>query len=93
MFTFHVIPDSGEPYDLKVSSRDVVVWEKIDRNNTISRLENTPRMSDIYSVAHIAAKRQGLFQGVYAEWETCVDLETIPDPAATDPTQPGLSPG
>lgn len=93
MFTFRIIPDNAEPYDLTVTSRDVVMWEKIDRTHTISRLEASPSVSDLYSVTHVAAKRRGLFAGVLAEWETSVDLENIPNPAASDPTQPGPSPG
>lgn len=92
MFSFRVTPDSGEAYDLEVTSRDIVFWEKIDRTHTVTRLENDPRMTDIYSVTHVAARRQGLFSGMLAEWETSVDLDTIPDPEdkASDPTQPGL---
>ena len=94
MFSFRVIPDSGEAYNLEVTSRDIVFWEKIDRTHTVTRLENDPRMTDIYSVTHVAARRQGLFSGMLAEWETSVDLDPIIDNApAPDPTQPGLSPG
>jgi hypothetical protein len=90
MFSFRVTPDSGEAYDLEVTSRDIVFWEKIDRTHTVTRLENDPRMTDIYSVTHVAARRQGLFSGMLAEWETAVDLDTIPEDKAPDPTQPGL---
>ncbi len=90
MFTFHVTPDSGESYDLTVKSRDVVMWEKIDRNHTITRLETQPCMADLYSVTHVAARRQGLFHGPLAEWETSVDLEPVENEHASDPTQPGL---
>jgi hypothetical protein len=93
MFTFRIFPDNGEPYDLKVTSRDVVMWEKMDRTHTISRLESAPSVADLYSVTHVAAKRRGMFAGVLAEWENAVDLEGIPDPHASDPTQPGHSPG
>ena len=89
MFTFWVTPDSGEPYQLSVKSRDVAFWEKIDRTHTVTRLEQDPKMSDIYSVTHVAAKRQGFFSGPLAEWETSVDLDTVPDETASDPTQPG----
>ncbi|MGH3986923.1 MAG: hypothetical protein ACRDTZ_06350 [Pseudonocardiaceae bacterium] len=89
MFTFRIIPDDGESYDLTVTSRDVVKWEKIDHTHTISRLEASPSITDLYSVTHVAAKRKGLFRGVLAEWETSVDLEPLADPAASDPTPPG----
>jgi hypothetical protein len=92
MFTFKVTPDSGEPYDLTVKSRDIVFWEKIDRNHTVTRLENDPRITDIYSVTHVAAKRQGKFSGTLAEWEISVDLDSVEE-APSDPIQPGLSPG
>jgi hypothetical protein len=91
MFTFKVTPDSGEPYELTVASRDVVMWEKIDRKHTISRLETEPSMTDLYSVTCVAAKRQGLFRGVLAEWETSVDLApVVEEEDPSDPTQPGL---
>lgn len=93
MFTFRVTPDSGQPYDLEVTSRDIVFWEKIDRAHTVTRLENDPRMSDIYSVTHVAAKRKGLFSGLLAEWETSVDLAPAEEPPNSDPTQPGQWPG
>jgi hypothetical protein len=89
MFTFMVTPDGGEPYQLEVTSRDIVFWEKIDRTHTVTRLDNDPRMTDIYSVTHVAAKRQGLFQGLLAEWETSVDLDTVPEDKPPDPTPPG----
>lgn len=89
MFTFRVKPDIGEPFDLTVSSRDVVMWEKMDRNNTITRLEANPSMVDLYWVTHIAAKRQNLFPGVLAEWENSVDLEPLDsDLKSSDPTRP-----
>lgn len=93
MFSFRVKPDSGEAYNLTVTSRDVVMWEKTDRSNRISRLENDPTITDLYSVTHIAARRQGMFHGSLAEWETSVDLDPITEENAQDPTQPGRLPG
>jgi hypothetical protein len=89
MMTIRINPDSGESYDLVVGSRDIVVWEKIDRNNNMARLEADPRMSDMYSVSHIAARRQGKFVGTLAEWETSVDLDLDVNGADSTPTQPG----
>jgi hypothetical protein len=90
MMEVRVVPDSGEPYVLKIGSRDVVAWEKIDRRNTMTRLDSDPKMADIYSVSHLAAKRRGLFTGTLAEWETAVDLELdFTKPEELDPTQPG----
>lgn len=93
MFTFRVMPDVGEAYDLLVTSRDVVMWEKIDRSHRISRLENDPTISDLYSVTHIAARRKNMFHGSLAEWENTVDLVPITEEGAQDPTQPGPYPG
>jgi hypothetical protein len=86
MLDVRIIPDSGEPYDLRVGTRDVVVWEKVDRLNTVTRLESDPKMTDLYAVSHIAAKRQGMFTGTLAEWETSVDLELGLN-GEVDPTQ------
>jgi hypothetical protein len=89
MFAFRITPVKGEPYDLTVTSRDILVWERNDVTNRMSRLENDPTFADLYSVTHIAAQRQGMFDGVLAAWETTVDLMPIPNTEPMDPTRPG----
>lgn len=97
MFTFKVQPDDGEAFEVTAGSRDLRVWEKTGPNRSIGKLMAELKMTSLYEVAHIAARRQQLFTGSLQEFgETCelvvsggmefeeyVDRE--PDPTRTGP--------
>lgn len=84
MFTFTVKPDNGDAFEATATSRDVVMWEKTGKGRSLSRLSEDPHMSDLYSLAHIAVRRLGLFQGSLPDFETSVDLE-LEEAEAADP--------
>lgn len=86
MFTFRVLPDSGEPYELVARSRDVVTWEKGGRGRSLGKFAENPAMGDLYALAHAAALRQGQFAGPLTEFEQSVDVELIGETDA-DPTR------
>ncbi len=96
MFTFKVTPDGGEPYQVVAGSRDLRMWEKAGPNRSIGKLLADMRMSALYEVAHIAARRQQLFTGTLDDFgNTCeltlpqeYDTEYDDGEGPSDPTQP-----
>lgn len=96
MMTFNVTPDSGEPYTVTATSRDVLAWEKGGRNRSFSQLANNLAMVDMYALAYTSARRQGLYAGTLQEWESAVDLMPTDEDQEEEepgPTQEGPSPG
>lgn len=81
MITFTVRPDGGEPYELTAGSRDVLQWERTTKGKSAATLGD---MADMYKVAWLAAKRQGLYDGSLQDFETTVDLETEGDEDGSD---------
>lgn len=91
MFEFEVSPDGAEPFALKARWRDVVVWEKSGRDRSMGTLMTDMRAAWLDELAHLAATRQGLYSGTYAEWAANVDLDLVasgeqPDPTPQDPS-------
>jgi hypothetical protein len=94
MFTFKVTPDDGDPFDVPAGTRDVLMWEKNGRDRSISGLMSNLKATDMYAIAHIAARRQQLFTGTLAEFEeTCeistdsmFEVEEQPDPTRLAPS-------
>lgn len=96
MFDFTITPDGAEPYPLTASSRDVLAWEKTGKGRSFQTLLTDRRLVELYSLAHIASKRQGLFDGSLAEFEESCDLragrdDQDEDADGPDPTQPAPS--
>lgn len=87
MFTFTVTPDNGEAFEVKAGSRDVLTWERTGKGKNLMTLRDGLAMGDLYRLAHIAARRQGLFNGDLKEFETTVELDFEEDDEP-DPTQP-----
>lgn len=87
MFTFTVVPDNGEPFQATATSRDVVIWEKLGKGRSMSRVAQEPTMGDLYSLAHVAARRLQLFTGTLEEFEHSVDIDFEGEDEAPDPTQ------
>lgn len=70
MITFDVEPEDGDRFEVKADSRDVVVWEKTSRSNErYIELLTDMRLTALYRLCHIAAKRQGLVDCKLAEFE------------------------
>lgn len=93
MIDFTVIPDSGERYRVKATSRDILAWEKISKGKSFSKLMEDLPMADLYRMAHLASRRQGMFAGTLEDFEAGCELDfESTDTADTDPTQPARSP-
>ena len=84
---FTVKPDGGEQYSVKATSRDVVVFEKVSKGRTLVNLLEERAFTDLYRLAHIASKRQGMFTGTLQEFEETVDLDFDLEDDDTDPTR------
>jgi hypothetical protein len=94
MMTFKVIPDGGEPYQVTAHSRDVLVWEKSGKGRTFSQLADHLSMTDMYGLAFVAARRQGMFSGTLQDFEQSADMMPVdvdeddedPDPTHAAPS-------
>jgi hypothetical protein len=91
MIDFKVQPEHGEAFEVKADSRDIYVWEKAGRGRSMAKLLSDLHMTELYQVAHIAARRQQLFMGSLDEFAECVlHFETDDDEGEdADPTRPG----
>ncbi len=87
MFDFKVTPDGGEQFELTAGSRDVLQWEKTTKGASFGSIAEGLRITDLYKIAWISAKRQNLFDGTLAEFEGGVGLE-FEENEEPDPTQP-----
>lgn len=91
MIDFKIKPDGGEEFDVKAGTRDILLWERTSRGKSFSKLMNDLNMGDLYSLAHMACKRQQLYTGSLAEFEEgCELVFEVEEP---DPTQPAASTG
>lgn len=76
MFNITVTPDNGNPYEVSVSQRDVLKWEKADSSRSISRAqEEGLRLADLYELAYHASVRTNNFKGTQAKFENEHELE------------------
>lgn len=83
---FEVKRDGGEPVTLVVGPRQILQWEK-RTGGTVQRLQ-AARMTDLYSLAWVAANMAGQFVGSLESFENEFDLLQMADEEA-DPTSPG----
>jgi len=89
MITMTVQPDDGDPFEVKAGTRDIYVWEKTNRGKTFAELMKNMAIVDLYEIAHIAARRQGLYQGTLRDLvETC-EIETELDEEDEDDGKAG----
>ena len=90
MIKFKIKPDEGEPFDLEATARDVLVWEKTSKTHrTFAQLVRDQSMVDLYRIAHIAARRLGMFTGDLPAFESTCDLEQLEEEeSSADPTRP-----
>jgi hypothetical protein len=89
LITLKVTPDGGDEYTVTATSRDVFVWEKANRNRTFGALMQDMAMVDLYKLAHIASRREGLYTGSLSEFtEQCeIAQGDEEDDAEPDPTR------
>ena len=91
MINFKVVPDDGDTYEVAVTSRDVYLWEKTNKDKRMGQLaqEGGQSMVDSYALAYLAAKRTGQFSGTLDEFSKTVDLSFAAElDEEPDPTQP-----
>lgn len=84
MFTFIITPDDGEPYEVMGDSRDISLWERTGRDRSLGNLERNMRISDIESIAHIAAQRHGVSVGTLREFTERNAINVKPPPQSRD---------
>ncbi len=93
MFRAKAHPDGdGEPYELLAEARDVLMWERAGRDRAFGDITERLRMTDVYSLMHLVAKRTGRYDGPLEMFEADVSLELMPptdDDEAPDPTPKG----
>lgn len=94
MFTFKVLPDDGEPFDVVARSRDISLWERTHKGRTLKGLEASFSMAMMEELAVVAARRQNLYTGNLVEFRDTCDFEVEQDEAeegdeGLDPTRPG----
>ncbi len=86
MFDFKVTPDGQDEYRVKSSARDIVQWERGGKNRSLASLQQDIHMEDLYAIAHLASKRNRLFNGSLNDFIDSCDLEVIdPDEETQDP--------
>lgn len=78
--------DDGE-YRVTATARDVLVWEKVGKDRNFAKLMSELPLADLYVIAHLASKRQGLFTGTRDDFEKTIDL-IFEGAAEPDPTTP-----
>jgi hypothetical protein len=90
MFNFKLTDEAGESTEVAADSRDVLVWEKTSRSNErYVELLTELSMVKLYRLAHIAAKRQGVFTGKLADFEAAYVLGIETEEVV--PTNAGVS--
>lgn len=87
MMTFTLLDPQDREVTVKADSRDILRWEKTGKDRSFSKLAENPRMTDLYSLAFSAAKRQGVLDGCTPqEFEEDYVVQLAPGEDA-DPTQ------
>lgn len=76
MFKFVVTDSSGaELFKVDAKSRDVIRWEAANKANSLHKLNENLRMTDLTEVAFYAASRQGLYDGSLVDFKADCDIE------------------
>lgn len=86
MFTFKVMPDEGDAYEVVATSRDIAKWERTNKDASMASLQKDMKFGDLYKVAYNACQRQGLYDGTLKDFEESTDLDIVDD-EDVDPTR------
>lgn len=86
MHNFQITPDEGEAYEVRSTTRDILLWERTTKGAAAHQLQE-PTMAALYKIAHLASVRTGRFSGSLKDFEETVDLEVAAE-EEPDPTQP-----
>jgi len=72
MIDVRVTPDDGEPWDVNITARDILKWERMGQGRSVAQLESGAKLIYIYELAHIASRRTKSFTGSLELFEeTC----------------------
>lgn len=74
---FQVDPDDGDPYRIVADTRDLYVWEKTTPNKqlTLQQVGEELRLVELYRIAWIAARRQGMYAGTLDDFAATHQVE------------------
>lgn len=91
MFEFRVKPDGARAFTVTAKARHIVAWEKLGGGRALSRLTDSPRYTDLYELAFVAAKAAGKWAESLEDFTAKCDVEPIVDEDSNEanPTQPG----
>lgn len=87
MLRVWVIPDSGSPYWLEATSRDVYQWEKRGKGRSIDDIIENKSIKARYELLHLAAVRKQAFSGTVDEFVDSHDFTFV----APDDEEEGAS--
>jgi hypothetical protein len=101
---FEITPDGGDPYRVVADTRDIYTWEKTTPNKTVTLQQAMEelRFAELYRIAWIAARRQGMFAGTLDDFAATHQVEPKGDDDQEEeeeeggdavPTRPVNSPG
>ena len=74
MLTVTVVPDNGTAHSLKVTTRDILKWER-ETGKSFKDLENGASLADLYQLAWAAALRTGFYVGTLDQFEATHDID------------------
>lgn len=89
MFTVTVKPDGGEPFDVEVTTRDGLRWERARKGRSINQFSENPSIGDLYSLTFVAVQRDGRYGGDIRQFEEECDLDRHPDKKPDDEGEDG----
>lgn len=92
MINLKVMPDEGEPYELKATTRDIAKWERTNKGASFAGLQRDMHAKDLYVIAYHAATRKGLFAGTAAEFAESCDLDVLDDDDDEEDGEPDPTP-
>jgi hypothetical protein len=87
MFEFTIRPDDADEYKVTATSRDFYVFERTTKGRSFADVGTNLHMADMYKLAHLASKRQQLFNGTLDEFASSCDID-FEEEEEPDPTQP-----
>lgn len=68
MIALTLVDPEGVEHDLIADSHDLFVWERTTAGASFADLQDGGSMTDLYRIAHVVARREGLYSGKFAEF-------------------------
>lgn len=94
MIDVRITPDEGDPYDLNISSRVIMAWERANKDVSFQQFMERMNFTHLYDLAHRAAFRAKKFTGTLQEFEETVDIDILKEGDAEEkgdrPTHAGV---